>query len=161
MPWFYTFVRQNKPKCLHHMAVLQIPHPACFSWSVQDISRFNSFSYDLKNHCLCICLAAVGLDFCSSAFSSGGEWGLLSRCNAGSCCGEFSCSRAWVLGQVDSVAVAHGLSCTVSCGIFLDQGSNRCPRRWQRNPLSLSHQGSPHRTFCSSLPSVVVPWVEP
>ena len=31
----------------------------------------------------------------------------------------------WVLGQ--SVVVAHRLSCSVACGIFLDQGSNPCP----------------------------------
>ena len=37
-----------KSKCLHHMTVFQIPHPACFSWNVQDISSFNLFSYDLK-----------------------------------------------------------------------------------------------------------------
>ena len=26
-----------------------------------------------------------------------------------------------------SVAVVHGLSCSVACGIFLDRGSNPCP----------------------------------
>ena len=31
----------------------------------------------------------------------------------------------------DSVVVAHGLSCSVACGIFPDQGSNPCPLRWQ------------------------------
>ena len=30
-----------------------------------------------------------------------------------------------------SVAVAHGLSCSVARGIFLDQGSNPCPLHWQ------------------------------
>ena len=30
-----------------------------------------------------------------------------------------------------SVVVAHGLSCSVACGIFLDQGSNLCPLHWQ------------------------------
>ena len=29
------------------------------------------------------------------------------------------------LQSADSVVVAHGLSCSVACGIFLDQGSNR------------------------------------
>ena len=27
--------------------------------------------------------------------------------------------------------VAHGLSCSVACGIFPDQGSNPCPLHWQ------------------------------
>ena len=30
-----------------------------------------------------------------------------------------------------SVVVAHGLSCSTSCGIFPDQGSNPCPLHWQ------------------------------
>ena len=30
-----------------------------------------------------------------------------------------------------SVVVAHGLSCSVACGIFPDQGSNPCPLNWQ------------------------------
>ena len=49
-------------------------------------------------------------------------------------------SRAWELQQlwhvgsesVGSVVVAHGLSCSETCGIFQDQGSNLCPLvdRW-------------------------------
>ena len=30
-----------------------------------------------------------------------------------------------------SVAVAHGLSCPVACGIFLGQGPNMCSLHWQ------------------------------
>ena len=30
-----------------------------------------------------------------------------------------------------SVAAAHGLSCPMACGIFLNQGSNPCPLHWQ------------------------------
>ncbi|KAJ8796454.1 hypothetical protein J1605_017924 [Eschrichtius robustus] len=29
--------------------------------------------------------------------------------------------------RADSVVVAHGPSCSVTCGIFPDQGSNPCP----------------------------------
>ena len=32
---------------------------------------------------------------------------------------------------VGSVLVAHGLSCSVACGIFPDQGSNPCFLHWQ------------------------------
>ena len=32
----------------------------------------------------------------------------------------------WALGAWASVVAAHGLSCSVECGIFLDQGSNLC-----------------------------------
>ena len=35
------------------------------------------------------------------------------------------------LQSAGSVVVAHGLSCSVACGIFPDQGSNPCPLHWQ------------------------------
>jgi len=41
-----------------------------------------------------------------------------------------------------SVIVAHGLSHSEVCGIFLDQGSNASILHWQADSLSLSHQGS-------------------
>ena len=37
----------------------------------------------------------------------------------------------------------HGLSCSASCGILQDQGSNTCLLHWQADSLPLSHQGSP------------------
>ena len=46
-------------------------------------------------------------------------------------CGGFSCCGAWALGTQASVVVAHGLSCSVACGIFPDQGLNPCPLHWQ------------------------------
>ena len=46
-------------------------------------------------------------------------------------CGGFSCCGARALGVWASVLVAQGLSCSVACGIFPDQGSNPCPLRWQ------------------------------
>ena len=58
-------------------------------------------------------------------------------------CSGFSCCGAWALGAWASVVVAHGLqsagsvvvapghSCSVACGIFLEQGSNPCPLHWQ------------------------------
>ena len=35
------------------------------------------------------------------------------------------------LQHVGSEVVAHRLSCSETYGIFLDQGSNPCPQRWQ------------------------------
>ena len=35
------------------------------------------------------------------------------------------------LQSASSVVAAHSLSCSTACGIFLDQGSNLCPLRWQ------------------------------
>ena len=46
-----------------------------------------------------------------------------------------------------SMAVAHRISCSEACGIFLDQGWNPCSLRWQADPLPLSHQGSPNFFF--------------
>ena len=39
--------------------------------------------------------------------------------------------------------VVLGLSCSMVCGIFLDQGLNVCLLHWQEDSLPLSHQGSP------------------
>ena len=58
----------------------------------------------------------------------------------------------WLLSLVEqseraSVAVAHGLSCSAACGIFLDQGSNPCSLHWQADSYPLGHQGSPRLGF--------------
>ena len=77
-------------------------------------------------------LAVLGLLCCKQAFSSCGEWGLLSSCPAPAshCCG-FSYCGAQALATWASVLVVHGLSCPMACGIFLDQGLNLCPLYWQ------------------------------
>ena len=55
-----------------------------------------------------------------------------------------SCSaRAWQLWFPGSRDQAPGLSYSVACGIFLDQGSNTYLLHWQVDSLPLSHQGSP------------------
>ena len=33
--------------------------------------------------------------------------------------------------HVGSVTVVFGISCSMACGIFLDQGFNQCPLHWQ------------------------------
>ena len=40
--------------------------------------------------------------------------------------------------------MAHGLSCSVACGIFWDQGLNLSLLKWQANSLPLSHEGNPN-----------------
>ena len=53
------------------------------------------------------------------------------RCSArASHCSGFSCCVARALGARASVVVAHGLICSVACGIFADQGLNPCPLHW-------------------------------
>ena len=101
-------------------------------------------------------------------FSNCGNWCLLSSCGAWtSHCRGFSCCRARGfrarrlqylrhmgsvivasgLSSTDSVVLAHGLSCSTTCGIFLDQGLNLCLLHWQADSLLLSHQGSLGFTF--------------
>ena len=100
-------------------------------------------------------LAVLGLLCCMQAFSSCGEEGLPSSCDAQtSTCGGFSCgaqalgtwgsvAAAHGLSRVGSIVVVHGLSCSATCEISLDQGSNPGPLYWQADSLPLYHQGSP------------------
>ena len=88
-------------------------------------------------------LAALGLRCCARAFSSCSEQGLLfvvvrgllivvaSRCRARPLGARASVVVACGLSSCGSVVVVHGLSCSVACGIFADQGSNPCPLHWQ------------------------------
>ena len=59
-----------------------------------------------------------------------------SRGHSSSRCAGLSLSRPLPLRstgsrRAGSVVVAHGLSCSVACGILPDQGSNPCPLHWQ------------------------------
>ena len=63
-------------------------------------------------------------------------------------CSGFSCCRARALGPWASVLVARGLSCSMACGIFPDQGLNPCSLHWQVDSYPLYQQGSPQLDFC-------------
>ena len=43
--------------------------------------------------------------------------------------------------------MAHRLSCSVACGIFLDQGSYPCLLHWQADSYPLPYRGSPYHIF--------------
>ena len=63
-------------------------------------------------------------------------------------CAGLSLSRPLLLRstgsrRAGSVAVAHGPSCSVACGILPDQGLNPCPLHQQADSQPLRHQGSP------------------
>ena len=45
------------------------------------------------------------------------------------------------------IVVAHELSCSVACGILLEQGLNPCLLHWQVDSLPLSWQGSSNTKF--------------
>ena len=113
-----------------------------------DRITLNKYLFSLKY----LFLVVLGLHCYAWAFSSCGEWGLLSSCVArASHCGGFFCCRAWAPGTWASVLAAPGLGCCEACGIFLDQGSNPCPLHWQADSYALFQQGSPRMTFCDSL----------
>ena len=40
--------------------------------------------------------------------------------------------------------MAHGLYCSMACGIFPDQGLNQCFLLWQADSLLLNYQESPN-----------------
>ena len=99
-----------------------------------------SFLKNLFIH-LFLFLAALGLRCCAWAFSSCCKWGLLfiavhrllmsvtSTVAAQALgCQGFSSHSSWAqwlqLPGSRAVVVAHGLSCSMSCGIFPDQGLN-------------------------------------
>ena len=101
----------------------------------------NLFIYLFIGLC-CVFVSVRGL---SPVVASGGHSSLR--------CAGLSLSRPLPLRstgsrRAGSVVVAHGLSCSMACGIFPDQGSNPCPLHWQADSQPLRHQGSP---ICSSL----------
>ena len=69
-------------------------------------------------------------------------------------CGLFV---AWLLSlhstgpSMDSVAVVHGVSWSVACGILPGQGSNPCSPHWQAESKPLKHQGSPRVSLLTLL----------
>ena len=64
----------------------------------------------------------VSLHCCTSGFSSCGEQGLLSSCNArASHSGGFSRCRVQTLGSQASLVAVCGLSSPSACGILLPQ----------------------------------------
>ena len=92
-------------------------------------------------------MAALGLDCCMWAFSSCGEWGLLSEAVWASQCGVFFCCGAqnrgaqmsvvagcrlssrglWALEHAGSVVVVHGPDCSVPCGTFWTSDQTHVP----------------------------------
>ena len=55
--------------------------------------------------------------------------------------------RLWTHGfqqlqHAGSVVVAHGLSCSTACGIFLDERLNQSPLHWQADSYPPCQQGS-------------------
>ena len=123
-------------------------------------SLFRFFAHFLIRLFVCFFLKDLFIYYCflglrcvfvaAWAFSSCGEGGLLPYGARASHSGGFSCCGARDLGtwasvaaarglsssgsqalEHSSVVVVYGLSCSVACGILLDQGLNLCPLHWQ------------------------------
>ena len=94
-------------------------------------SKFSAFCQKfLGVAVLSLSCGTQALCCCLQAFS---RWAISRFRAQASPCRSFSHFRAWGLGHVGSVVVSQGLSCSMSCGIFLDNGSNPCPLHWQVN----------------------------
>ena len=92
-------------------------------------------------------MAVLGFRFCARAFSVAASGG-----HSSSLCAGLSLSRPLLLRSTGSrcagsVAVAHGPSCSMACGIFPDQVLNPCPLHWQADSQPLRRQGSPKMSF--------------
>ena len=103
-------------------------------------------------------LAVLGLP-CMQAFSSCREWGLLPSCapRASGCRGPLAAehslqgtraSEAEIprLQSTGLIVVAPRLSCSVACGLFLDQGLEPVSPALAGNSYPLRHQGRPSCT---------------
>ena len=75
-------------------------------------------------HSFVYLLATLGLRCFARAFSSCSVQGLLFLEMCGLLTGV-------ALGMWASVVVAHGLSCSMACGIIQDWGLDLCPLPWQ------------------------------
>ena len=88
-------------------------------------------------------MAVLGLRFCARAFSSCGEQGPLFIAVRRPLTIVASLLRSTGSRHAGSVAVAHGPSHSVACGIFPDRGMNPRALHWQADSQPLRHQGSP------------------
>ena len=76
--------------------------------------------------CLSLLLAALGLHTLPRLSLVALRRGYSSCSSWASRFGDFFHCRAQTLGYMGSVVVAFGLSCSMVCEIFLDQGWNSC-----------------------------------
>ena len=92
----------------------------------------------------------VGLHCCTQAFSSCSAWDfslqwllLLQspRASVVAMC-RFSSCGSWAL-ELRLSSCGARLSCSVACGIFLDQELDPCPLDCKVDAQPLDHQGSP------------------
>ena len=69
----------------------------------------------------CLFFGCAEASLLCGVFSSCGKWGCSLWCVG------FSLQGLLLLQSMGSVVVAHGLTGSLACGIFPEQGSNLCP----------------------------------
>ena len=120
------------------------PHNPLGSLTSSSKVFFNFFFFLILLIYLWLCWVFVSVRGLSLVVASGGHSS--SRC-AGPSPSRPLLLRSTGSRHAGSVVVAHGPSCSAACGIFPDQGSNRCPLHWQADSQPLCHQGSPSTKF--------------
>ena len=109
--------------------------------------------YSLFTH-LCLCWTFVAVwTFLQLEWVGATLWSWCAGFSCGAqtlqCAGSSSCGSQAPRHKL--VVAAQGLSCSIACGIFPDQGSNLWLLHLPANSLPLSHQGSPVNAFLTSL----------
>ena len=142
----------------HCLGFLQV----CFYYTFYFLCMGNTFLF-LCVFQIYLCISGyVGSSLpCSLYFSCDGRGPLSSGDVLASHCSGFSCCRAhrahrfqqlWHmrsgvaapgLQSRGPIVMVRGLSCSVACEIFPNQGMNLCLLHWQVDSSPVSHQGSP------------------
>ena len=136
-------------------ATREAPKSLCLSiykFILQGVTSITSNVFFFKKNAIYLFnFGYAGSSLQRRLFSSCREWGLLSSWSVRLPIAGASLVVEHRLGHMGSavvapefwsaglIVVAHGLSCSEACGIFLDQGSNPCLLHWQVDSLQLSH----------------------
>ena len=139
--------------CLAHKRHSILPSFIQQKFNITSLTTCSALGYSFHLLIHLSVLATLGLHCYTWAFSSCGEGGLLSSCSVwaphrhlavASLVAEhgLQACRLQQLQHTGSAAAVQGLSCSATCGIFPDLGSNSCPSHWQADSYSsLDHQG--------------------
>ena len=130
----YSFYTQQSAS-----ANSKLPIPSTWDISLPIYIAYLAISFIFKIYLFLAALGLCGYMQSFSSCSSGGH--SLLRCMG------FSMWWLFLLQHKGSVVVVHRLSCSMACGIFLDQGSNPCPLHFQIDSYPLDQQGSPKYVF--------------